>query len=206
MKHYIFGYGSLINRKSRLRTAETSKAIPVKVKGLQRAWNYHNPERKRNVLGVIVDAKAVCNGVIFAVSEEALAEFDKRESEYDREELDSKDFTLLGRGVLEEIIPESKIWVYIPQEPKFPTASSPIQQSYVDVVIAGCLEIGEELGIGEEFAVEMIKTTIYWDGPWVDDRNNPGYYGTIKGLPIEKIDRILKKVILEEFGKRIKRY
>ncbi len=192
MQQFIFGYGSLINSKSRVRTADTGTAIPVRVNGLQRAWNYHNPERRRNVLGVIVDGKASCNGVIIEVSEENLRKFDERECGYYRMELDIKDITFLNGSMV-----EGKIWVYIPEEPLPPTENSPLHQSYIDVVITGCLEFGED------FAVECITSSIYWDSPWFDDRNDPSYPGTVRDLPAGKIDKILSRVIPKQFGKRL---
>ena len=36
---YVFGYGSLINPESRARTASSGQAIPIEVRGYQRAWN-----------------------------------------------------------------------------------------------------------------------------------------------------------------------
>ena len=193
MKQYLFSYGSLINTKSRLRTANTSEAIPVRVKGLQRAWNYHNPERQRHALGVTFVPGAECNGVIVEVSEENFSKFDERENGYKRVELDVNNVDILSGQAL----PEGIIWVYIPEKPTPPTSESPIHQSYIDVVIAGCLEYGED------FAIECIKNTLYWDYAWVNDRKNPGYPRTIQGLSINKIDQILKRIIPEAFAKRV---
>lgn len=190
MKHYIFGYGSLINTESRLRTAQTGKAISVKVNGLQRAWNFHNPERKRNVLGVIINPKSTCNGVLIEIPEENLAHFDQREEGYDRVELKKENI------FADEEIEDGHYWVYIPKEPREPSVESPLHQSYIDVVIAGCLEFGED------FAQEFILNCLYWDSHWINDRDNPSYVRTLKNPPIEKIDNILKKVIPKEIERR----
>jgi len=192
MKHYLFSYGSLINTKSRLRTADTNVAVPVRVKGLQRSWNYHNPERKRHALGVIFTEGAECNGVIVEIHEENFNKFDEREKGYKRVKLDLNNVNVLNGNILEGLI-----WVYIPEEPTPPTSESPMHQSYIDVVIAGCLEYGED------FAIECIKNTLYWDCAWINDRKNPGYPRTIKDLPIDKIDQILKIIIPDAFAKRI---
>lgn len=189
MKHFLFGYGSLINTVSRLRTADTGEAIPVRIIGWQRAWNFHNPERRRNVLGVFVNENGQCNGVIIEVSEECLAKFDEREKRYERIEIDA-DKIVIDRKL------DGKVWIYVPKEPKLPTNESPIKQSYIDVVIAGCLEFSEE------FAEELIKTSLLWEYPWVNDRKNPSYPQTLRNLPIEKIDRILARIIPREFKKR----
>jgi len=188
MKHYLFGYGSLINTASRLRTADTD-AIPARVVGWQRAWNFYNPERKRNALGVFAKENAQCNGVILEVTEESLAKFDQREKRYQRVEVDP------NKVITEEKL-EGKVWIYVPEDPKIPTKESPIHQSYVDVVIMGCLEFGEG------FAQECIKNTLFWNHHWLNDRENPSYPQTLRNLPTEKIDQILKKTIPEEFKKR----
>tara|TARA_Y100000310_G_C20655992_1_gene801992 strand:+ start:284 stop:898 length:615 start_codon:yes stop_codon:yes gene_type:complete len=196
MKQYLFGYGSLINKESRLRTAKTGEAVPVRVAGLQRAWNYHNPRRKRNVLGATFVEGSTCNGVIVEVSQENLEKLDERENGYDRMELKAENISILGEGEIN--LTEGKFWVYIPKEPKAPCENSPIQQSYIDVVIFGSLEISEE------FAVELIKTTLYWECPWIDDRENPGYIRTLVGLPVKEVDRILNKVIPQHLKNRKK--
>ena len=180
MQHYLFGYGSLICTVSRNRHTIGSKAVPVRVKGLQRCWNYHNPHRMRNVLGVMLKEDAQCNGVLFPV--EDFSKLNERESGYDLVEISCENIE-----VLEGKCPEGKFWVYIPKQPKYPSAESPIQQSYLDVVMTGCLEYGEE------FALEMIETT-EWSEHLVNDRDEPNYSRYLENVDVERIDRILKDV------------
>jgi hypothetical protein len=194
MKHYIFGYGSLMNTRSRLKTANTNKAIPVRVNGIQRAWNFHNPERKRNVLGAVFKENSTCNGVLVMVPEENLKKFDDREIGYNRVELQLDIISPLNGHSL----PKGKIWMYSPSKLTLPAKDSPIQQSYIDVVISGCLEFGED------FAEECINSSLFWNYHWIDDRKNPGYPRTLRNLPIEEIDKILKKFIPEAFKIRVK--
>ena len=71
-----------------------------------------------------------------------------------------------------------KVWVYIQKNPILADPSHPIPQSYVDIIIRGCLSVG-----GEEFARSFIETTSGWHGDkkdpenehWVDDREDPLY-------------------------------
>lgn len=186
MKNYLFGYGSLISTLSRETTAKTGKAKPARVSGWQRAWNYHNSERNRNVLGVSKKKEAFCNGVIFPVQENELSAFDKRESGYERVEIDSSQIKVL----LGKLLP-GKFWIYMPKKPQPPTKESPLPQSYLDLVITGCLEWGEK------FAEEFIKATKQWNYPWINNRNKFSAYD------INKIDGILRKVIPRELGKRV---
>ncbi len=84
--------------------------------------------------------------------------------------------------------PEVAIWTYLPNEPGWPSRESPIVQSYVDVVLAGCLEVGES------FAGEFVRTTTNWGYPWVDDRSTPRYVRAMQNVPPAKLiemDRIL---------------
>ena len=176
----MFGYGSLICTESRNRSMEKAKAIPVKVKDLQRCWNFRNFERQRNVLGVIKKEGASCNGVIFPVNN--FTELNEREKGYKLVELDSSQIE-----VMEGELKTGKFWVYIPEESIFPTADYPIQQSYIDVVMTGCLEFGEE------FALEMVKNT-EWSEHWVNDRDKPNYSRYLENVDVEKIDSVLKEV------------
>ena len=184
MQHYLFGYGSLICTIRRNRHTKEVEAIPVRVRGLQRCWNYHNPQRMRNVLGVFVKEGTICNGVIFPVDD--FSKLNERENGYNLVEIDGKDIEVLGGEC-----PEGKFWVYIPHESIYPCSKSPIQQSYLDVVMTGCLEFGES------FALEMVKNT-EWSEHWVNDRDEPNYSRYLKNVDREKIDSVLKVVRQKE--------
>jgi hypothetical protein len=192
MKHLIFGYGSLINTESRVRTANTGKVVAVRVQGFQRAWNFYNQEKNRTALGVIPNINAKCNGVIVEVDNSNLAAFDARENGYGRVEINSSNVEII-KGEL----PQGTIWIYVPKEPLLPTKNSPIEQSYVDVVLAGCLEFGSE------FTKELIKNTLYWEYAWVNDRATPNYERYITNPPFEQIDKYLNELVPEAFVKRI---
>ena len=76
---------------------------------------------------------------------------------------------------------------------KPPSIQYPILQSYVDVVLTGCLEYGED------FAKEFIQTTFKWSPYWLNERtlarrpwvHEPQYV---------KIDQILKDPTLRSSG------
>ncbi len=67
--------------------------------------------------------------------------------------------------------------------------SVPIAMSYVDVVITGCLEYGED------FAKRFSETTSRWDRQIVDDRSRPMYPRAKKDPDTEPIDRLLEDVL-----------
>ena len=93
MKHFIFGYGSLICPQSRAVTAPTltSVAEPVVIHGIERTWSARVTKDPSNSngsrdhiegwtpMGVRVKRGTKCNGVLICVDEEELERFDIRE-------------------------------------------------------------------------------------------------------------------------------
>jgi hypothetical protein len=87
------------------------------------------------------------------------------------------------------------VWVYVPKSNVPPDTSHPILQSYVDIIVRGCLYIS-----GEEFARSFISTTTGWTqssnriqspSHWVNDRDFPMYkradrvYSVLNGAKID---------------------
>jgi hypothetical protein len=135
-------------------------------------------------LGVVRQEKAVTNGILVSIPEMELPLFDQREVGYARTMLDNARILGLDR----QEVPEGSSWVYIPTEPGTPSEDCPIAQSYVDVVLTGCLEFGDS------FAAEFVRTTMNWHYPWIDDRSAPRYVRAMQNVPLAKymeIDRIL---------------
>mmetsp|Transcript_12728 Transcript_12728/g.18579 ORF Transcript_12728/g.18579 Transcript_12728/m.18579 type:complete len:324 (-) Transcript_12728:78-1049(-) len=102
IRHYIFGYGSLICSKSRKITAPTLKAEahPVVVNYLRRTWTARLPHRRgarpkldhlihgHTAMGIERSWGHNCTGVLIEVDAEELKRFDRRERGYDRTEID----------------------------------------------------------------------------------------------------------------------
>jgi hypothetical protein len=70
--------------------------------------------------------------------------------------------------------PDVKVWIYMQHDPIPADPSHPIPQSYVDIIIRGCLTISED------FARSFIENTAGWEHAdsedhWVDDREFPIY-------------------------------
>jgi hypothetical protein len=173
---FIFGYGSLINSASRSVTAGAPiPAIPVRVAaafGFFRTWNDRSPSGF-TALGLRKagpDEKAsTINGVLYAVEGEDMAKYDARERGYVRVEVPRDDLEAVSWQRLPEM---GQVWVYVPAAPDGeagvglpqPNAQYPLLQSYVDVVVEGGLEYGED------FAREVIETTYDWSDYWLNDR------------------------------------
>ena len=202
---FIFGYGSLINTASRNSSASTPiAAIPVRVSaasGFIRTWNDRSPSgftalglRRPNA----GESAATINGILYAVEGNDMAAFDAREEGYVRVEIPRDKIEALSW----EGIPQAgKIWVYVPQatgnDPgvglPLPDAKFPMLQSYIDVVVEGGLEYGED------FAKELIATTADWSGFWLNDRElarRPWVHDKKSGA----VDRLIKGV--SHFGDR----
>lgn len=160
---FVFGYGSIINYGT--RTVESLREdMAVRVSGLSRGWFQRIESLSTTSLGVVERDGASCNGVLVEVSPELLAELDNREEDYVRETLDHKNIELLTDGKLED---ETTVYVYKTTHPEPATEEFPIVQSYVDMVLYGCL------AHGEEFAEEFVKTTEFSDAPLIDDADKP---------------------------------
>lgn len=185
-QHYIFGYGSLISTDSRRITGDSGEAVPVRVQGIQRDWNRQAPHRKMSYVGAVFDAGASCNGVIIPIPTGELDKFDIRESGYDRVLLEHKDISTLD----DDSLPEGNIWTYINQEPNLPSEETPIVQSYLDVILSGCL------GISRNFAEEFIGTTGGW-GVYFNDRDEPRYSRLPETIShTQQIDELLESTVL----------
>ena len=214
--HYIFGYGSLICPASRAVTAPTlvgRPATPVRVHGVERIWSL--PFRGLTFLGIRVRETAECVGVLVPVDDEELAQFDRRELGYDRIQIDTKNVHDLLYEHQEHGTPpppprmdrNATIWVYVQQEFQPVSEDAPICQSYVDIILRGCLTISND------FSRDFLLTTRGWHhhdmhNPdddtkegcsesvhWIDDRHNPRYVRADREYSITNshhLDRMLE--------------
>ncbi|CAH1562717.1 GGACT domain-containing protein [Vibrio rotiferianus] len=180
---YIFGYGSLINSASRKLTGQTGEAIPVVAHGLVRYWGKVDDSYILSPL-VVNEGEGQVNGVLLEVDDQALAEFDRRERGYHR-------IQIRPEQIEAEVSfnREYSIWVYVKNDPLPPCSLSPIMQSYVDTVLAGCLEVSHA------FAEHFVHHTIGWQHAKENDRHQPKY-GNLAGVQVhhyEVIDNLIKK-------------
>jgi hypothetical protein len=173
---FIFGYGSPINSASRNSTAgKTVPAIPVRVSaafGYIRAWDDRSTSGF-TALGLrkpsANEKASTINGVLYPVEGDDMAKYDVREQGYRRVEVPRDDIEAVS---WQHLPAAGMIWVYIPVkadgEPGvgLPVASAefPVLESYVDVVVEGALEYGQN------FARELLETTSDWSNYWLNDR------------------------------------
>ena len=165
---FVFGYGSLVNRRSH----GAPQAHPARIKGWRRQW-CQTTLRPVPFLSVRPDPNAVLTGLIAEVTD--WAALDAREYAYDRHSADAVEHGLSPS-------PEVQIYAVAP-EYRSQEAPGPILMSYLDVVVQGYLAEFGEIGVAAFFA-----ETEGWDRPVLNDRAAPRY---ARALPLSRAERAL---------------
>jgi hypothetical protein len=189
-KNYIIGYGSLMERESRIITnPQAHRAEPVLVKGFQRVWGQNGVNYKTTFLTLIEKKDAKLNAIFYSVNIENLLKTDQRESSYCRIKVDEKNLDFYGRKVNSK---DANFWIYAatPDRLQKPSKTYPIAQSYVDIFINGCLQTQEEFKL-QEFAKDCVQLTSDWSEQWVNDRLHARRPFAIKNAV--KIDQLLSQ-------------
>ena len=173
---FIFGYGSLINMASRNATVgKMIPAIPVRVSaafGYIRAWD------DRSIVRIYRAWASQARRKRKSVDDQwrPLPGRGRRHGQIRRPRAGLQAGRSAARRdrarILAAIACDRQIWVYIPVkadgEPGvgLPVASAefPLLESYIDVVVEGALEYGDD------FARELIETTSEWSNYWLNDR------------------------------------
>lgn len=189
-KNYIIGYGSLMERESRMITnPQANRAEPVLVKGFQRVWGQNGGNYKTTFLTLIEKKDAKLNAIFYSVNIENLLKTDQRERSYCRIKVDEKNLDFYGRKVNSK---DANFWIYAatPDRLKKPSATHPIVQSYVDIFINGCLQTEEEFKL-QGFAKDCVQLTSDWSEQWVNDRLHARRPFAIKNAV--KIDQLLSQ-------------
>lgn len=161
----LFGYGSLICADSRRRTGVGGPALAVEIDGIERRWSVPVPDYGATAVGAHLNPASRCNGVIFMVDDANLLRFDQREQGYDRHRLDWSSVRSLADEALPTDLP---LWAYVGHSSATPQPHRPIMQSYVDVILHGCLHYGDD------FARRFMHSTRPWQH-LADDRRAPQY-------------------------------
>ena len=172
--HFLIGYGSLIEKESRLRTnPDAIDSYPVKLNGYKRVWGARGQVYKAVFLTLLKDDKSSLNAVYYAASREDFLAADKREYMYCRTRVQPEHIKAMGLKKLHK----GTFWVYVKKDNKATELSAeyPIVQSYVDIFLDGCLQIQKIYGIND-FAEQCINTTHGWPAKeqetklWINDR------------------------------------
>jgi hypothetical protein len=200
---YIVGYGSLMEKASKERTAPNTGAnLPVMVTGYERSWNLRGSGVgfATTYLGVQANDGALMVAALYRdFAGQDISDTDQRETGYCRDEVDPGALRMLDGSAVPE---EGQIWIYAskPEAVDPPNADYPIVQSYVDIFITGCLQLAERVvDQNEDFAKQCITTTAGWSPHWVNDRLFPRR-PFIYQPNASEIDRLLFENVPEEFN------
>jgi len=186
MRTFLFGYGSLLNSRSRNNTFEYHDGVmvPVVVRGLRRGWFVEDAFRKNTAVCVYKDDHSCTTGALLQIHHESLPEYDAREVGYDRVLIDHHRFEYLGGEVVTD---DDLVYVYEPQEMALTTQYFPVTQSYLDIVLKGFLDISET------FAAQFMETTFGWEKQLVNDRKQLWYpRGFSENDSAQRIDTFLR--------------
>ena len=99
-KNYIIGYGSLMDKESRIRTNKSAFVVkPILIKGFERTWGLQGGMYKITFLTILKKENSVVNAVYYPVSIKDLNKTDKRESGYCRVKVEGKDLSFYGKKI-----------------------------------------------------------------------------------------------------------
>ncbi len=169
LPQFIIGYGSLMQEHSKRQSAQqVGPNYPVMVKHFERAWCVWGKRRGLNTtyLGVRPNKARQFNAVYYQVAAKDLPTYDKRERHYQRVNVGLQDLQALTKKPL----PDGQYWLYVVRKARQPPHQNyPILQSYVDIFLAGCLELQARFHL-PHFARQCITSTNNWHNSWVNDR------------------------------------
>jgi len=195
---WVFGYGSLMSPDSPpagLSDRQRKLFLPYWIRkeaGFQRVWNYRHGSVGINAVGLRKvpedQADFIC-GIAYPMDYEFASDlFSKREDGYRllllHEDLMApmhEDYRIpdgcgyiwiVGEPISQCLGPENESCDNYKCKRHWPTDDSPILQSYVDEIIAGCLKYRTTSGKtdGMNFAAAVIQSIRGWEWPWFNDR------------------------------------
>ena len=197
---YMIGYGSLMNKSSKLSTEPNAgESRPVSLTGFQRSWNTHGVY-PTTFLGSQPSESATMVAALYRdyPGEDGKLASDAREIDYCRAAVKPETVTMLDGS---ESLASVEVWIYVnkPETLKLPDAGHPIVQSYVDIFITGCLQLQELVTDPDlDFVEQCILTTDGWSKSWVNDRLYPRrpYHYEPKAFQIDKyLQRLLPEYV-----------
>ncbi|KAJ3189927.1 hypothetical protein HDU85_000213 [Gaertneriomyces sp. JEL0708] len=221
IKTFLFAYGSLIHPLSRLRTLRRpTPSYPCTIAHLHRSWSYPCPKNNYTAVGVRPQKGALCNGVLIPIAQDAWSDLDDREKHYTRVRLDPSTVSFLQsthRSAVNLDDPSTIIYTYqttpttrrqskqdanaqLKTDDARPSPLTPLPQSYLDVILSGCL------AISPAFAADFLLHTAGWSeaaaaNAWINDRGAEDSVRRYKhrygqGVwEVERVETVLRDVL-----------
>lgn len=176
MTFTVFGYGSLVNRRTLPAHVGFRQA---RATGWRRAWRATSRGASGGVcsLSVEPDPAGVIDGVIVTFEDDVWPVIRRREHNYDPLRLAEDPDVIIFRANREAN--------------RFGDGHHPIHLSYVDAILQGFLEAFGAAGVRR-----FMETTDGWHVPVVDDRLAPGYPRAqlLSAEEIQCVDEMLETV------------
>lgn len=178
--HY-FGYGSLVNGRTRTRTI---RAWTGTLTGWKRQWRIagQTPRGKICTLTVTPEASSSIRSVIIEDEVHRLADLDEREWRYDRHSVSTAAFS--ADETQSDPVSTQAAYIYSAKQDHYRWGDDdhPILQSYVDCVLKGFLGIW-----GEDGVRHFVEETEGWHVPMLRDRKQPIYPRAEQLTPEEEV-------------------
>jgi len=170
--HIVVGYGSLMSKHSRDRYSNIkSLPLPLVVNGWERAWVTKSDDEKQTYVGAYQNNSSSFNGYAFYTNIDKKLLQREQDYRFSKLQLENLDFGLAANSPMLELLSNYTIYVCETLELKLPSKDFPVNASYIDTCLKGCLEVG---GIDE--VKRFVKTTKHWPDVFkLDDRLNPKY-------------------------------
>ena len=171
-KNFIIGYGSLMEKSSRIRTNEEAINVkPLIINNFQREWGQRSSRYNITFLTISRKLGSTVNAVYYPLNIQSIKKLDRREKGYCRYRVKFEELRFYKQNVK----PKNKnFWVYLAKKNNIiaPDNNHPIVQSYVDIFLNGCFQIQDKFNINN-FSELCVETTKGWSTSWVNDRIHP---------------------------------
>lgn len=203
LPQYMVGYGSLMERQSKLWTApQAGPSLPVRLNGYARSFTsrYGPDGGQTTMLAVEPDPDASIVAVLFRMMDvENFVAQDIREIDYCRSKVEPSALEMLDGSKVPQ---NGQIWLYspLPKTTAPPSVKYPLIQSYIDTFLNGCIQVASKVVAEDvDFVAECVRTTGSWSPHWINDRIHPRRaYSKVPNAV--RIDKLLRKMVPEPFS------
>lgn len=192
--HIVLGYGSLMNGDSRSRhSGIPHDGIEVEVFGFERGWITRSEPESQTYVGAYQKSDGWLNAQLVPAHLDPALQ--KREQDYRFTPVTIAQLNFeLNTQLAERLVgwlATRDIWICESLKIEPSTALYPVNQSYIDTCLAGCLELG-----GFAAARRFIESTSGWDHHRMNDRQAPKYprNAVVKHEHVDLIDQLLDEL------------